>query len=302
MALSTSNLKSIAVQRYFEGIAQVNPAWRRVFNIITRDEASLRISAMSGVPSPGTWDGVADVGDVAIDAPGSANGTSLTYQAYNASVGIGVYDMKDIPEIVGLASRKLGMSVESKRAELAWALPAAINAGTTSITDPAGGAKDFIAADHSTAAATRSNLVTTALDRSSFLVAIRAAREWLNYQDQITDWAMQPKFLLVPAELEATAHQIVGSMHTSSNLQLNTAGMYNTTVVVSPYFTDATDWSLTVDPASGFAAPLNYWQRSEPVFRTIVDQDNWKVRLQVHFADVAAVAPLPDGYYGATVA
>jgi len=302
VALSTSNVKSIAVERYFEGVANVNPAWRSVFNIITKDAASMRIAAMTGVASPPTWDGVADLTDVAIDAPGASNGTSLSYQAYATSVAIGKYDIKDLPDIVSMAARKLGMSVESKRAELAWTLVAAINAGTTQITNPGTGNVDFIATTHDTATTTRANLVNTALDRSAFLTAIQAAREWVNYQDQITDWAQMHKFLLVPAELEATAHQIVGSQHTSSNLQLNTAGMYNTTVVVAPYLTDATDWAISVDPASGFAAPLNYWQRSEPEFRVIVDQDNLKVRLQVDFADVAAVAPLPDGYYGATVA
>ena len=311
MAITSSNVIQTSVSAYFEGLLQPSDSYTRIFNMRSDDVGSLRLAALTGIPDPGTWDGSADLTTATLDSTGAV---TMSYQGYGVQVRIGKLQAKDIPGVVEMASRKLGRSVASKRAALAWAhLETAFTASASAIAD----GKALCANDHTTVLGgsdTRSNLAAdSALDRSAFLAMIKQARESVNFQNQINDWADAPKCLVVPAELETAALEIVGSpfsmnaptsvgtpadMYGPASVQgeVNTAGRYNTTVLVSPYLAGASNYFLIADPS--IENPLTYWTRSAPDFRVDVDQDNGAVKLSVDWASATQSGPQPDGIIG----
>ena len=308
MAIDNTNCIQTSVSSFFEGMLQPSDSFTRIFNMRNDDVGSLRLAALTGIPDPGTWDGAADLTTATLDSTGAV---TMSYQGFGIQIRVGKLQSRDIPNVVEMASRKLGRSVASKRAALAWAhLETAFTAGDSAIAD----GKALCASDHTTATGTRSNLAAdSALDRSAFLAMIKQAREALSFQDQINDWADAPKFLVVPAELETAALEIVGSpfsmnaptsvgtpadMYGPASVQgeVNTAGRYNTTVLVSPYLAGASNYFLIADPS--IENPLTYWDRSAPDFRVDVDQDNGAIKLSVDWASATQSGPQPDGIIG----
>ena len=308
MALTTSNVKAIAVRNFFEGMLQADDSViTKVMTYHNEDVASLRLAALTGIPDPGTWASGADLTVATIDSTGA---NEMAYDAYGVSVELNPFDLRDVPGILSKAAKKLGRSVTSKRANLAFANIAAVFTDTTA--DGAG----VVSTAHTTVGGTdRSNRGSTALDMASFQVAITAIRGWENYQNQVMDWADQPKFLIIPPALEQSARQILGSPYqltspvgdaaagytTPSQGLMNTSGLYNTRIVINPYASDANDWILCADPS--FGNPLNFWDRAPVKFEALVQgQDDLKTKLRVTWASKAQSGPQPDGIWGASVA
>lgn len=302
MALDNTNVKAVAVRSFFEGMLQPNDSViTEVLTYRDDDVASLRVAALTGIPDIGAWSG--DLTAVSLDSTGAS---TLQYDAAGVSVEMSMFDIRDIPGLVSMAARKLGVSVASTRAKLAFDLLAA------AFTDTVADGEAVCATGHTTSGvATRSNLGTTALDEAAFTVAIEAIRGgWTNYQGQVMDWADSPKTLVVSPALEQTARQILGSPYqlttvTSSGSPsqglINTAGLYNTRIAVNPYASDDNDWLLVQDPS--FGNPFNFWDRAKPDFHVIVqDQDSLKTKLRVTYASKAQSGPQPDGVWGASVA
>ena len=301
MALSTSNVKAIAVRSFFEGMLQADDSViTKVMTYHNEDVASLRIAALTGIPDPGTWASGADLTTATIDSTGA---NTMAYDAYGVSVEMNPFDIRDIPGLVEKAAMKLGRSVTSKRANLAFANIAAV------FTDTVADGQGVCSTAHTMTSGTRSNRGSSALDISSFQAAITAIRGWQNYQTQVMDWGDQPKFLIIPPALEQTARQILGSPFTLTTVTtsgapaqglINTSGAYNTTLVINPYASDANDWILCADPS--FGNPLNFWDRAAVDFKVIVeDQDSLKTKLRVTWASKAQSGPQPDGIWGASV-
>jgi len=295
MALTTSNVKPIAVNAHFIGIGEAAPlnSWQKVFDQHTDDVASLRIASMTGAGNASTWDGTADFSYGSIDRPGH-DGLTLAYQGYELAVAIGKYTNKDVQGLVEKTARKMAWSAVSTFANVAWTEAATFDSAT--VAD----GKNLCANDHTTTSTTRDNLITSALDRAAFMSAIQMFREWVNYEDQVFDiigmgWALA---LLVPPELEEVACQIVKSVATDADLQVNVAGMYNVEVIVVPHFTDANDWCLVAKKDN---SPFKFWTRSPLDFMARVDQDNKRILLASDFAIVADSGPEPDGIVGASV-
>jgi hypothetical protein len=297
MAISTSNLIHTTVQRFLEGQSLVKDSWREVFVEDKTDDGSLRRASVESVVMPATWDGTSDMTGGQIVAPDSTGATTLAYQAYVQTIDIPKYTAKDVPGITGMLAQAQGMGVASRYSTAAWAL-----FGNAFASETVADTKALCATDHTTATTTRSNKVTTALDRAALDTVRQMAREWVNYSDVIMDLADYDAVLVVPAELEATARQILGSSVTSGQMQANQWAGYPIKLVVSPYLTDANDWFYVLEPKYGAALnPLIFWERSAPSFQVITDQDNLKTRLIVDFACVADAGPEPTGIFGAAV-
>ena len=307
MAIDTNNAKAVAVQSFFEGMLQADDSV--ITNVMTYhqdDVASLRIAALTGIPDPGAWNAGDDLTTATLDSTGA---NSIDYSAYGVSVELMPFDLKDVPGLLSMASMKLGRSVVSKRANLAFASIAAV------FTDTIADGEAVCSAAHTMTSGTRSNLGTSALDMSAFQAAITAIRGWKNYQTQVMDWADQPKFLVVPPALEQTARQILGSPYQLTTPYktgstdgvanpaqglINTSGLYNTRIVINPYASDESDWMLIADPS--FGNPLHYWDRAPVKFEALVqDQDSLKTKLRVTWASKAQSGPQPDGIWGASV-
>ena len=277
----------------------------RVMTYHNEDVASLRLAALTGIPDPGTWASGADLTVATVDSTGA---NTIQYDAYGVSVELNPMDIRDIPGLINKAAKKLGRSVTSKRANLAFSSIAAVFTDTIADTHP------VCSGNHTMTSGTRSNKGSTALDMAAFQVAITAIRGWKNYQTQVMDWADPPKFLVIPPALEETARQILGSPYqltspvgteaegytTPSQGLINTSGLYNTRIVINPYASDDSDWILVADPS--FGNPLNFWDRAPVKFEALVqDQDSLKTKLRVTWASKAQSGPQPDGIWGSAV-
>jgi len=292
MTLSTDNVKQITVKRFMEGLVLADTDWRKVQKFHGDDEASLRIAALTGIGNTPSWDGTADLTTATVDSTGA---TTLTYAAYGMQVLIPKYDTLDVPGIVEDAADKLGRSVGATYATTAWAVYGdAFDTQTTADT------KYLCATDHTMTSGTRSNKGTSALDRTSLEAAITALANWQNYQTQKYNLSRGKLYLIVSPTKKFTAHQVVNSMFTSSNLQSNLIADMPIEILCSEYLTNANDWFLQVDP--GVEAPIHFWERSAPDFGArLFDQDNRKTKLNVDFAVVVDAGPQPDGIYGASL-
>lgn len=285
MAMTTDNLKQIAVTRYMEGLRQVPGDYAQLFEQRSDDEASLRVASMTGVGAVPQWTG-GDMPTAAIDQSGA---TTVTYTKYALDVIIDKYDAKDIPEIIANASAKLGIAVAQTRALTCVAKFTNGFTDTTAIDSVA-----LFATTHATATTTRSNRTSSALDRTSFMSAVKSYRKWVSYQDIPMDLTPFGFYLVVPPDLEETAVQIVGSPYSSNQMQTNVASTYNTTVVVWPHLTSTTDWFLM----SKAEKPLGYWQRTAPEFRVDIKPSDRTTHISVDMAQAAYNKPTPDGGYG----
>lgn len=293
MATSTlgTNAKFGARRRFLEGVGMVDPSWEAAFDRDNTDAPTLKLVPITGVGNLPTWDGTSNL---TTDSMVELDDKTISYQAYGVQVRVNALDAVDINEIVGMALEKLGFSLASTYANVAATARAA---GFS--TETVHASKPVYSSTHETAGGTRSNLLSSALDRSAFMVMIQKARKWTNYQDQVLDLSMGGWILEVPPELEYTAHQIIDSGVSSSQMQANVAGRYNTSVVVNPRLTDANDWTLT----SKMMTPWVFWQRLAPQGPTIrIDQDNQVIKINLYFAIKAAARATPDGAFGAGVA
>lgn len=311
MALSTSNVKATAVEAFFEGLAAVPDSWRSIVNFSDNDVAALRIASMTGAPDFSEWAGNTDLDTKSIDSPYS--GTTLAATQYGYQVRINRLDVADIPNIVGDTVRKVGMSLASTYASLAYAnLELGFTGGASAIPD----GKGLFAGDHPTATGTRSNYGSSALDRSAFMAAVKSFRKWVNYQDQPQDLTPSGFYLVVPPELEQTAMEVIQSpyalsaptsvgapadTYTPASVQgeINVAGMFGTTIIVSPYLTDANDWFL-ITKAAG-QSPLQFWERLAPRLATTVDEDSLQTKISADFAVATERGPEPTGAFGSEV-
>lgn len=294
MAMDTTNVKAIAVTTFFEGMIQPSDDWASTLSYVNMNVPSLRIGAITGIPSPGTWDGTSAHTTASLDSTGAV---AMTFQGYSVQVKINKWDYTgDVPGIVAMASRKLGLSVASKRAELAWAIFA--NAFTS---ETVADGKALCATDHTMTSGTRSNSGTSALDRAAFLTACQAMSTWKNYQTQNYDLGGPniPKVLVCHTSLRDTAHQILFSSVSSDQMQVNTAGLYNTRLVSTSLLSDSNDWFIIVDPM--VEQPITFWDRARPEFRTLIDDETDALKMNVTWASKVDAGPQPDGIYGSSV-
>ena len=291
--MALTNSKQTAVEAFFEGAAMISDDWRKFVNFRTDNVAALKLAAMSGLGDVPTWTGTADLGDTAVSVD-DHNQTTLSASQYAYQCRISRIDQADIPNLVADASRKIGMSIASTYASLAY---------TLLTSNPAVLSADMFATDHPlVGGGTRSNRTDSALDRTAFKAAIQAFRKWTNAQGQIQDLTEAGFYLVVPAELEETAKMIVSSPYNVvSNVQgeANISGTYNTEVIVSGKLSslDANNWYLVRKAQT----PFHFWERLAPAIRITEDPDTLHTKITCDFAVGTGGGPEPDGVYGGLV-
>ena len=301
MALTTTNVKRTAVESFFEGLAVVSDNWRAFMDFRTDDVPALRLAAMTGLGDFASWDGVTDLATNVVDRPGH-DGVTLSYTQYGYQCRISKADVADVPGIVAEASKKVGVSLANTYATLAYSrLNLGFGGGSTM-----GSGNQLFSPTQTRASGTRSNHTSSALDRSAFMAAIQAYRDWTNYQSQVYDLTSGGFCLVVPPALEETAKQIVRSPFALTTVttsgapaqgESNIAGDYNTEVIVAPHLTDANNWFLM----SKLERTIKIWERFAPAMSTTIDEDDRRVKISVDFALATGVNSQPDGAYGAEV-
>lgn len=290
-AISVSNVQERTIKSYFEGLRMVSEDWRMAFNMHTDRVAQLRVSAITGIGEPGKWDGSSDLSPVTVN---DANALNISYTQYGVQVRIPRLRLELTPGLAAGAAQKLGVAVASKYRSLA--LAELQNAFTGTVDDGAA----LVSDSHTTRNGTgRDNLITSAIDATGFMAAIQLYRDWVSYEEINYNLAELPKRLIIDPAKETAAVQALGSQYTSSQLQVNVAGSYQTNLSIeSGCFTDSDDWLLLVPSES----PLQFWELESPRYESFYDQDSQCWKLNVTFALGIDSGPQPDGIVGSNVA
>ncbi len=318
MALTTSNAKAVNTVAFFEGLTlSVNDDWRKIFDYREDDVSTLRLASLTGVGDVGKWNSGAggtqagsttDINRVTVDSTGAKD---LNFESYAVQVYLHKFDQMDIPGIAQMASRKLGQAVAHTYRSLAFGvLGDAFDASAMAMADT----KALCSATHTTASGTRSNVLSTALDRSSFLNAMKLGKKWTNYQGQYTNLFDGDVCLVVAPDQEAAALEFLNASYNRGadttvadatpgsefGMQANAVRFMNggafVDLIVSPHLT-ANKWFVV----SKQETPLRAWSRSAPLYTQHIDPDMRDNRLTVDFAVAFSAGPQSDGIVGADV-
>jgi hypothetical protein len=290
---STSNVKEIVIDRFFEGLHSVSERWLSAYDYRTDDIASLRVSPISGVGEIPSWNGDADLDIVGVEA---LDPQAVDYAKFGVQVRVDKYSAMDVPEAVSSLPQRIGVATASTyAAKGAEVLANAFTSATTSYDGLA-----LVSDSHTVkGGGTRSNKLTSALDSTAIMAAIAMFRKWVDYQGLKMDVVeMGGFYLVVPPDLENAAGQALGSEFTSAALQVNMASSYGIETIVWNQLADTNNWFLV----SKAMSPLIFWERSAPDLAISIDPDNKAGKYSLDFAIKSSAGPLPDGIVGALVA
>jgi hypothetical protein len=293
-ALSTSNAKQEVVEAYIEGAQQPVLDWTEVVDYRTDDQAALRLAPMTAIGRIPEWNG----GDRPQTGVRALNPKTLEYQAYGLQARINKFTARDIPGLAADVARRFGIAIPTT-----YSLAAAeclAGAFTTETTSVDGLSLCNSAHLTKTAGLTRSNYLTSALDRTALMVAIARYRRWIDWQGLSYDLVAQGGgfVLVVPPELEEVAIECVMSSVSGSEGQVNVLSRYNIRVLVWSLLTDANDWFLF----STVETPIKFWERAAPdLVVDVIDEDSGELKMSVDFAITCEAGPTPDGIVGASV-
>ena len=300
VAFGTSNVKATLVRHFLEGATLV-PDTYRVFTRFYQDRvAALRIAAITGLDVIPDWTDGVDITTKDFDSTGALD---IDYELKAVEVRLKRYDVMDVPNLIKDVSRKMGAVVGYTYDKTAYATLAGAFGDTNTVDG-----KDLCATDHSRAGSLgdRSNKLTAALDHTSFWNAIKAMRQFTNYQGQYTRFADGGLCLVVPPELEQTAIELLKSQYSTtadssgnSQFQYNGAQGMNVQMIVSPHLSDANDWFLITTDL--LETPMKLWERSAPNFTIDLESSSRYTKLAVDFAIKSTAGPQPDGIIGSSV-
>jgi phage major head subunit gpT-like protein len=295
MNLTTDNVKQEVVEAFIDGTQQAQTDWEQVVDYRTSDVAALRLAPYHAIGRIPQWMG----GDRPQTAVKALTPQVLNYKKFALQVRIDKFDLKDLPQVASDVAGRFGVAVPTTYGlEVADVFANAFTTATTSIDG-----LSLCNTAHTTkiAGLTRSNRLSTALDRTSFMAAIALYRQWRDYEGLSYDVVAQGGgfVLVVPPALEEVAKEIVGSALSGSQNQVNVAGSFNTTVVVWSLLSDANDWFL----CSRRELPIKFWERASPdLVVNLTDDDSGELKMNLDFAITAQAGPTPDGIVGASVA
>lgn len=287
---SNQNVKQTVVERFFEGLHSISEQWANGYDYRTNDIADLRISPITGVSSIPKWNG----GDLPVQELEALTPQLVQYEKYGVQVRVDKYDAKDVPESTTTLPQRIG--VATAQAYAGKAAEVLNNAFTTATTSVDGLA--LISDSHTTKVGVRSNKLTSALDSSAIMAAIKMFRTWRDYQGMPRDFVTEGGFyLFIHPELEEAAGQALGSAVTSDQNQINMAGSYGIETIIWNQLSDENSWFLV----SKAASPIGFWERSAPDLQVQIDEDSKAGKYSLDFAISSFVSALPDGIVGSLV-
>jgi len=311
MALSTSNAYQTAVRNVIEGATAAPDTFRSWAQFLTDDVAALRLSSLHGIASIPAWT-TGDLVEKTIDTAGTK---TISYTAYGCQVTIPRFQSRDLPTLEAMASKKLGSALQNSYETLAYGLA---NEAWSSSTHSTADAHPLFSAGHttSTSGVTRSNLLTSGLDRTAVMLAISKMRKFPTHSGEFSSLADRNLTLVVPPDLEQAAREVVMSDFnggsygfvnaasadsTFTGMQANVIKSFNMTVTVSPHLSDANNWFICVGGPDAQDSPLIFWERSAPQIGRRVDTDDLSVRLSLDYGVGVSMAAMPDGAVGSAV-
>lgn len=288
---TNQNVKQTVVERFFEGLYSVSEQWAQAYDYRRNDIADLRIAPITGVSNIPQWNG----GDLPVQELEALTPQLIQYEKYGVQVRVDKYDAKDVPESTTSLPQRIGVATAQTYARKAVeVLDGAFSTSTTSVDGLA-----LCATNHTTKVGVRSNKLTSALDSSAIMAAIKMFRTWCDYQGMKRDFVTEGGFwLVIHPELEEAAGQALGSAVTSDQMQVNMAGSYGIDTIIWNQLSDENNWFLI----SKAETPAIFWERSAPDLQIDIDPDSKAGKYSLDFAISSAVSALPDGIVGSEVA
>ena len=285
MAAQTTFSQAASTQvteAFFDGIGDGAAAlaqMEKVVKIDRDDVASLKKAAMHGITTLAAWDGVSDPSNTSVS---STYQQTVTYNMYVLNVRLPSHDAMDVPNLVSESARKLGVAVSNSVADLGWAQM--VKCWTH---DAADGKPPIDAAHPTSGGGTFDNKETTTLDAAGLADALARLRKFKDYDNSTYDAALGELALVVPAELERTAQEIILPAFSGSDLSANFFAGYNMSCVSSGKLTDDNNWAII--PVN--STPVHLWLREAPSVTSYRDDASNSLNLRVQMAAAAYFVP-----------
>lgn len=289
-SFSTANVKDTALEAFFAGAGIVPNEYEQTFDWrFDENVAAIKVAPWSGVPNMTVWDPKTQ--DLPDNSPDALDPKTMVYVVYGMQVRLSPFDEEEVPGLVQDVLREIGFSAASTSAAAA----AAAKAAAFSVAD-AHGTKTLIASDHLTrSGATRSNKVTSAIDRTACLNLQKVHETWLTFEDRIVDVTQAGFYLEFHPTNKDTLNQVFKSSVVGSNMQYNTAGEEFPTFIKNPYL--ATDKLIMGVRAPGKKAFLG-WLRKRWQVRPVKGENNETSKFNVFGALAFGHRGVPDGVSG----
>jgi len=304
--IDTDTSLATAVTKYFDGVREVSQDHMPAISLHRDDVAALRVAADTGVGAPSEWDGAGTMPTKTVDI---SFALTLQYVEYALQVRIPKRRAHDSPYLIGAVNERLGSETAQTMRSLVQLTKAGVFTGTQMP-----GSKPACSASHPTVTGTRSNLLTSVLDRAALMAAFALLRNWQTYEGTTYDLSQAPKILEVGLSLVDTAMQLLGAAIVPTAANPNTAqqtlGMaWNCTWI---YNHELDDDSWIVNVPSGVALegdtssvitgiPVHLWLRDDAFYDAWIDPETKAVCSSVDWAQQTGIGPLPDRIVGSSV-
>jgi hypothetical protein len=235
-----------AISSFAVRMAEIVAGWARIFTIESGqlDQSYLKLVDYSGI---GDHSAQAADGAVPAGADLTAHGSAYSRAAYEKRVAMTQIMLDQNPNMPAEVGAQMADSAANTIAQMAWTLLAAPD--TTEHPDgdytAVGGGTVYLADNFATPVA-QTNMTTGALSHTTLLAAFAILRGYLNKNSQPADLAAGRLALVVPVDLEKTARDLkarASEIYDGSGLQ-NSTGYAVDEIIINPYTTDATDWTL----------------------------------------------------------
>lgn len=283
------------LQAFAEGLVQPNSEWQQAFNVISIDTPSIKMANYSGVGAVPEWDDNTTENEMPTTTVSDLFTRTLSATWYALEVRVTKKQRKDVPGVEAGAMQALGVATMNTYATIAAGL-----VNNSFSTTQAGDGVALINDSHPIAGGgTRDNALASAFDRTAFMAAINLASLWKSYQGHEFDFSNDGFYLFGSPQdstIRESVAEVLGSVYSSSQMQVNAAAAYNTTPIIWSRLTSAVRWWLS----SKQYKPWNFWFRERAEENLEIDQSTRQTKISTNFAVGVQVNPDPTGVIGSS--
>lgn len=235
------------------------------------------------------------VGPRPVAAPGPAWGIQMTRVWYAIDIRVTKTKRQEDPAIVADLPYAIGYGVGEHQRRLRGLTYAA--AQTQLLPD---GVAVWSATHPTRDGVNRTNLLTTAPDRTALFAGRTLQRRWKNYRGDLADRSLMPKYLVHATELFEDVEIALGTQHAGSTgndtqRTLRETLGYAGTIDYPELAADV--WGIEcMTPMEG-SRPFVHWQRAAQEFDQR-ENDDGSVSITVDFAEAYGIGPDPDNTFG----
>ena len=292
---TNTNTVALPVDAFTAGVASFPSTDLQIWDVIQGGEATAirRLASRQLDERPQPWPET--VGPRPVAAPGPAWAIEITRVWYAIDVRVTKTKRQEDPGILADLPFAIGYGVGEHQRRLRGLTYS--SAQTRTLPD------NVItwATTHPTRdGTTRSNLLTTAPDRTALFAARTLQRRWKNYRGDLADRSLMPKVLVHSTELYEDVLIAMGAQQagsTGNDVQPTLMGTLGYVGMVDYPELAADVWGVEcLSPMPG-SRPFKHWLRAAPEYDER-ENDDGSVSITVDFAEAYAIGPDPDNTFG----